>query len=61
MFKAFKKFCSHIDEIIEILYKINSFLMTIDANAHSVTEILKQEQEKLKLLEEKEKFLHADE
>ena len=60
MFKAFKKFCSHVDELIAILYRINNFLMTIDSNAHHVTEILQQEQEKFKLLEEKEKFLNAD-
>ena len=60
MFKAFKKFCSHIDEILAILYRVNNFLMTIDKNAHNVTKILEEEQAKLKLLEEKEKFYNAD-
>lgn len=60
MFKAFKKFCSHVDELIAILYRINNFLMTIDENAHNVTKILQEEQAKLKLLDEKEKFLNAD-
>lgn len=60
MLKAFKKFCSHVDEIISILYRINSFLMSIDAHAHEVSKIVEQEQEKIKLLEEKERFLNAD-
>ena len=60
MFKNFRKFCSKVDEFIAILYRINDFLMRIDENAHNVTEILKQEQEKLKLLDEKERFLDVD-